>query len=180
MNKRFYEIVKKGWELKDIEQKATYIDEVFVGAFVSVMVDNNYSMLDINSDGNVHYFMFENLDTKERIKLTVVTVPNTVPEIETIGGRAYIVVSYGKEVDRMFNVFKGLKYEIMSSKLSNIGSITFDYDNYFLYVNCPLYILIDDYVDFRTLKINFEKLSNDFNIIISSLGEYLKARMEAE
>ncbi len=180
MNNRFYELVKNGWKINEMENKAEYIDEVFVGAIVSSLSDKDFILLDIMSDGNTHYFMFENLETKNRIKILAHSTTHTLPEIKTIGAKAYIVFSYGTPIKKSFSILGGLKYESLSKGLTTIGSISFDYDNYYLYVNCPMYLLINDYVGFDNLDINTEKLSNDLDAIFGSLIEYLKTRIEVE
>ncbi len=180
MNSRFYELVKKGWEINEMENKAGYIDEVFVGAMISVFSDRNYVLLDIMSDGNNHYFMFENLETKRRIKILAYSNTHSLPEIKTVGAKAYIIFSYGVPIKKTFSILGGIKYESLSKGLTTIGSISFDYDTYYLYVNCPLYLLINDYVEFDTLNIDIKKLSKDMGAIFNALNEYLKTRIEVE
>ena len=43
-----------------------------------------------------------------------------------------------------------------------------------------MYLLINDYVEFDTLDVNTEKLSDDLDAIFESLNEYLKTRIEVE
>ena len=70
MNNRFYELVKNGWSINEMENKAEYIDEIFVGAVISALSDKDFVLLDITSDGNNHYSIWlENLETKHKIKI---------------------------------------------------------------------------------------------------------------
>ncbi len=180
MNSRFYELVKKGWKINEMENRAEYIDEVFAGAVISTLSDKGFVLLDIMSDGNSHYFMLENLESKHRIKILTHSMTHSLPEIKTIGAKAYVVFSYGIPIKKTFNIINSFKYESLSRGLTTIGSISFDYDNYYLYVNCPMYLLINEYIEFDSLNINIEKLSNDLNAIYESLDEYLKTRIEVE
>jgi hypothetical protein len=180
MNNRFYELVKNGWNINEMENKAEYIDEIFVGAVISALSDKDFVLLDIMSDGNNHYFMLENLETRHRIKILAYSTTHTLPEIKTVGAKAYIIFSYGAPIKKSFSMIGGIRYESLSRGLTTIGSISFDYDNYYLYVNCPLYLLINDYVEFDTLDVDTAKLSNDLDAIFESLNEYLKTRIEVE
>ncbi|AAB99285.1 hypothetical protein MJ_1279 [Methanocaldococcus jannaschii DSM 2661] len=181
MDKRFIELIKKGWKLKNEENKATYIDEVFLGAIITTLTDNGYVLMDIASNGNFHYFMFEHLESWDRIKIVAEVLPHSLTDVKVIGARMFIEFSYGVMIKGIPPSLFGLGLKgYLSQMLSNIGSIRYEYDGYYTFVNCATYLLINDYIDFDTLTIDWEKLNNDINAIISSLAKYLEIHKKVE
>jgi hypothetical protein len=176
MEKRFIELIKKGWNLKTEENKAEYIDEVFLGAIITSLTDNDFVLMDIASDGNLHYFQFEHLENWDRVRITAEVLPHSLTDVKVIGARMYVEFSYGVMVKGVPPELLGFSLKgYLSQKLSNIGSITFHYENYYLFVNCATYLLINDYINFETLEIDWKKLNEDIAAIINSLFEYINA-----
>ncbi len=182
MNKRFLELIKKGWELQNEVDKTNYIDEVFIGGLTTNLVENNYILLNINNinTGNeeLYNLLFENVENNHRFSVGVIAKYHSLEEIKVIGNRMLVNFSYGIPVKKMSQIVKNT-YSIQLSKgLSNIGSISFNYDNYYLYVECLMYLLIDDYLDFDTLEMKNEKLTEDLKCIMETLKQYIDKRLE--
>ncbi|WP_423792700.1 hypothetical protein ACPB8Q_00420 [Methanocaldococcus indicus] len=169
--KDFLELVRESHKLVEEEEKANYLDEIFFGAIVTTLVDKGYILLNIYSDTNSHLFILEK--DREKFGVSIYTKNHSVVEAKTVGCRALIKFFYGIPVKGLSDIFSRMKKLSLSKGLEDIGTISYEYENYYLYVSTILYLDINKYIDFETLDINYEQLEKDISSIISALKTYL-------
>ncbi|ADG12911.1 conserved hypothetical protein [Methanocaldococcus infernus ME] len=165
------ELVKRSWELIEEEERIRYIDEAFLGSLITLLLDNNFVLIEIKTMNEYKSLTFEHLDSWLRVKLDIFPKEHSLAEFKTVGSRALLRLSVGAPSKLEKFLKFGVK-EILSSRLGSVGSIVYDYDNYYTYVGVTLYILINDYID-ENLNIDWEKLKN-FLKAIEELTAYLE------
>ncbi|WP_456472758.1 hypothetical protein [Methanocaldococcus sp.] len=165
-------LVDKSWKLLEEEEFSNRLDDIFLGAITTLLVDKNFVLIDIKTDGNFKSLIFEDLNSYFRVKIGFYIKNHSLVEFKTIGSKVLITFSVGvpSKIDKFFKFsFK----ELLSSKLSNIGAITYDYSNYYTYVNITLYLLLNDYIN-ENFGINWSKLEEDVLTVIKELSKYLE------
>ena len=138
------------------------------------------SLIDLTSDGMHHYLRFENLDDGTR---TIVRFTHLTPDLSTakvLGQRASVIVGYGEKVNNVATVYKALKAEYKSGFITGEapGTISVDGDmqSGYVYVQVPLFLCIDDYVQ-RDYAVDYSKLTDHMKATVHALRKYLRGRM---
>jgi hypothetical protein len=175
----FAGLVKKSWKHFDQSLFAGKVDEVLLGALITVMVERGSALIDLTSDGQNHYARFERLADKSRVffRLTHLT-PNPVAA-KVQGHLVSVVVGYGEFIDSFATVWSAIKAEYRSGLIQTPepGTITVDADmnTRYVFVQVDLYWNAGDYVN-DAWRIDYEKLGADMDSVVHVLRKYLRGR----
>jgi len=175
----FGTLVKASWRHYNQSVFASRVDEVFLGAVITVTVERGAALIDLNSDGQNHYARFERLADKSR---TVVRVTHLTPGVvasRVQGHLVSIVMGYGEMVESFATVWSALKAEYRSGLIASPepGTITVDgdMDTRYIYVQVDLIWNAGDYVG-ESWSIDYEKLGKDLDATQHVLRKYLRGR----
>ena len=175
----FEQLIADSWKLSEEEHAATYMDEVFIGAVVSTMLESEHALFDISSDGNYHTMLFENLNTQDRIIFQIRHATKTLAESKTLGHRMNLTCGYGMRVKKIGHLISSSWRESLSDALGDIGSIMYDMQGSYLFASVPLYIKADDYLDTQTLQPDFEKMNDHLLAITTKLRQFVEVNVGA-
>lgn len=176
---RFAGLVQQSWRLYNQSVFARHIDEVFLGALITVMVERGSALIDLTSNGQHHYARFERLGEKSRSYFRVTHLTPGVVDSKVQGHLVSIVVGYGEMVESFGTVWTALKAEYRSGLLASPepGTITVDgdMDTRYIYVQVDLIWNAGDYVG-ADWSIDYEKLGADMDATLHVLRRYLRGR----
>lgn len=174
----FAGLVKKSWAHFNQSLFAQRVDEVLLGAIITVMVERGSALIDITSDGTNHYVRFERLADRSRVyfRLNHLT-PNPVAA-KVQGHLVSIVVGYGEFIDNFSVIWSAIKAEYRSGLIQTAepGTITVDGDmeTRYAYVQVDLYWNAGDYI--QDWRVDHEKLGADMDAVVHVLRKYLRGR----
>lgn len=178
--KTFVDLVKYSWQKYNETFYNQKIDDVLLGAVVANMVEDGFSLIDLNSDGVNHHLRFENLATRERLvfKLRHLSEDLTVAKVQ--GHLGDVTVGYGQRTDDIATVWSTFKSEMKSMFMQTAepGIITFDADltGGYIYAQIGLILDLDRYVA-RDLAVNLQLFDEHMEAVIHSLKKYLRGRL---
>lgn len=175
----FGELVQRSWDMVTEREFAGHVDEVFLGAVITATLDNGFSLIDLNSDGDHHYLRFENLDDNTRTIFRLRHLTGDIVTSKVLGQQASVVIGYGEKSENISNVISALKAEFKSGFIFNPepGTITVDGDltSGYVYAQVDLYLNINDYIsdDYKT---DYGKLNEHVGATQHALRKYLRGR----
>lgn len=179
----FGALVTSSWRHYDQSVFAGRVDEVFLGAVITVMVERGSALIDLQSDGQNHYARFERLGDKSR---TIVRVTHLTPGVvasRVQGHLVSIVVGYGEMVESFATVWSALKAEYRSGLIASPepGTITVDgdMDTRYIYVQVDLIWNAGDYVG-EGWSVDYERLGKDLDATQHVLRKYLRGRFRPQ
>ncbi|MDO9280503.1 MAG: DUF4339 domain-containing protein [Pseudomonadota bacterium] len=175
----FAGLVKKSWKHFDQSLFAGKVDEVLLGALITVMVERGSAMIDLTSDGQNHYARFERLADKSRVFFRLTHLTPNVVAAKVQGHLVSVVVGYGEFIDSFATVWSAIKAEYRSDLIQTPepGTITVDADmnTRYVFVQVDLYWNAGDYVN-DAWRIDYEKLGADMDAVVHVLRKYLRGR----
>ncbi len=183
MDAIFVEQVKRSWERHKAKLRATEVDEVLVGGVITGVLDNGFSLIDLNSDGANHYLRFEEISTGHRVIFQLRHLAESLITASVIGHEAMVTVGYGERVKDFAQIRKGLKQELKGGYIAQAdpGIITVDADisSQYIYVTVDLIWDIDDFLDPNDpYKVLAPILSRNLGASIHALRKYLRGRFQ--
>lgn len=176
----FGELVKESWAYYKEHEQAGHVDEVLVGAIITVALDHGYSLIDLNSDGSHHYLRFENIGgDHSRMVFQLTHLTPGLAAARVLGQRMSVIVGYGEKMADFGRIWQALKAEFKSGYVQNPepGTITVDGDvaSGYVYVQVDLYLDIKHYIGER-YAIDYKRLARDMNATVNALRKYLRGR----
>lgn len=174
----FASLVKKSWAHYNQSLFAGRVDEILLGAIITVMVERGSALIDVNSDGTNHYVRFERLGDKSRTYFRVNHMTPNPVAAKVQGHLVSVIVGYGEFIDNFSVIWNAIKAEYRSGLIQTAepGTITVDGDmeTRYAYVQVDLYWNAGDYVD--NWRVDYDKLGNDMDAVIHVLRKYLRGR----
>jgi len=179
MEATFGALVKKSWAHFNHSVFAGKVDEVLLGALITLMVERGSVLIDVTSDGQNHYVRFERLGDKSRVYFRVTHLTPNVVAAKVQGHLVSIVAGYGEFVDSFATIWGALKAEYRSGLIQTAepGTITVDgdMDTRYVYVQVDMYWNAGDYVG-EDWRVQYDKLGVDVDATLHVLKKYLRGR----
>jgi hypothetical protein len=175
----FAALVKKSWKHYNQSIFAGRIDEVLLGALITVMVERGAALIDITSNGQQHFARFERLSDKSRVyfRLSHLTPDPVAAKVQ--GHLVSVIVGYGEFIDSFATIWNAVKAEYRSGLIQTAepGTITVDGDmeTRYVYVQVDLFWNAGDYVN-DGWKIDYTALGADMDAALHVLRKYLRGR----
>ncbi len=180
LDKIFVGLVKESWTHYNETVQNTKMDDLLVGAVIAAMVEQGYSLIDLNSDGVSHYLRFEVLQTKQRLIFQLQNLSEDLVSAKVLGRRARIVIGYGERVNNLSTIWSAFKAEMKSGFLDQQepGVITCDADMTagYIYVQVPLILSLEQYFG-QNYQVNYQVLQSHIGATVNSLAKYLRGRL---
>ena len=172
-------LVQASWAWYNSQRFSTHVDEVFLGAVITTILDQGYALIDLSSDGTHHYTRFQNLKDNTRIMVRVTHLTQDPVRAKVLGNRASVIIGYGERSDDFGRIMQALKAEVKSGYIQTAepGTITVDGDlpSGYVYVSVDLYLNIDDYVA-PSYAIDYTRLKEHLDVTLHALRKYLRGR----
>src|SRR5690606_760896 len=108
----FGQLVHRSWERYNEQLRTREIDDLLVGAVITAGVAQDYSLIDLTSDGNSHYLRFQHRQNKHRLMFQLAHQTGTVTAAKTLGQYAAVTIAYGEYVQDARTVWQALKTEV--------------------------------------------------------------------
>lgn len=177
----FVEQVKASWKRHRMRELSTEVDEVLVGGVITGVLDNGYSLIDLNSDGTNHYLRFENIQNGDRVIFQLQHLAESLLTSEVLGHQANVTIGFGARVRDFAATWKAVRQEMKGGYITSAdpGIITIDGDmtSQYIYVTVGLIWDIDDYLDADDpYKVLYPKLGRDIGGTLHALRKYLRGR----
>jgi hypothetical protein len=178
----FVDLVKNSWQRHRRRQLSTEVDEVLVGGVITGVLDNGYSLIDLNSDGQSHYARFEDINTGNRVIFELQHLAEDLITSKVIGHEANVTIGYGTRVRDFNATWKALRQEMKGGYIAKAdpGIITIDADmaSQYIYVMVGLIWDIEDYLSpDDPYNVLYPKLGKDIGATLHSLRKYLSGRL---
>lgn len=175
----FGKLVQASWSYYNAHKFASHVDEVFLGAIITSVLDTGYALIDLTSDGTHHYVRFQNLKNNARIMVRLTHLTGDLTKAKVQGHRASVVIGYGERMDDFARIFQALKAEVKSGYIQSPepGTITVDGDmsSGYVYVSVDLFLCVDDYVQ-PSYMIKYDVLKDHLDSTVHALRKYLRGR----
>lgn len=182
LDQRFGELIRKSWRHYDAQLFATRVDEVLLGALITVALDEGHVLIDLNSDGNAHFARFERISDQSRMFFRLHHLARDLGTARVVGHLVSVIVGYGERVASFQKVWQAIQAEYKSGLIQSAepGTITVDGDMHssYVYVQVDLYWDAGDYVA-ETYVVNEARLRDDVTATVHALQKYLKGRFGA-
>lgn len=177
----FIDQVKASWTRHRMRQLSTEVDEVLVGGVITGVLDNGYSLIDLNSDGTNHYLRFEDIETGNRVIFQLEHLAESLLTSKVLGHQANVTIGYGTRVKDFAATFKAVRQEMRGGYITQAdpGIITIDGDmtSQYIYVMVGLIWDINEYLnDDDPYKVLYPKLGQDIGATLHALRKYLHGR----
>lgn len=179
LERAFAGLVKKSWAHYNHATFASTVDEVLIGALITVMVERGSALIDLHSDGTHHFTRFERLEDKSRtfFRLHHLTPDPVAARVQ--GHLISIIVGYGEFIDSFASIWGAVKAEFRSGLIQTPepGTITVDgdMDTRYVYVQVDLYWDAGDYVG-EDWRVDYARLGADMDAALHVLKKYLRGR----
>lgn len=181
LERAFTGLVKKSWAHYNQSLFSQRVDEVLLGAIVTVMVERGSALIDLTSDGTHHFARFERLADKSRVYFRVHHLTPDPVAAKVQGHLVSVVVGYGEFIDNFSVIWNAIKAEYRSGLIQTAepGTITVDGDmeTRYAHVQVDLYWDAGDYV--HDWKVDYGKLGADMDAVLHVLRKYLRGRFRA-
>jgi hypothetical protein len=177
----FAGLVEGSWHYHHLVENTLRVDDLLVGALITVMLDAGHVLIDLTSDGTNHFLRFEDLEDRSRVTMALTHLTRDVTMAKAVGQRASLVVGYGEPIKSFGRVLDAMRQEAKSGYLGQAepGIVTFDADSesQYLYAQVDLYLAIDEYVDER-FTVDYAKLGTHVGATVHALRKFLRGRAE--
>ncbi len=182
---RFIKLVEESWHRFDDIERNSWIDDVFVGAAITAHLDGGMYLLNAESDGKKHYFVFADKDRNRN----VVEVDHRRGEdylfSRTVGHLTGVTLAVGRAYPDLKKLLKAAKSEFQSDMAGegriagykDPGVMKVDREGSIAMCETTLLLDIKDYVDIDTFQVDREKLWTHFQATYQSLEKYLAGIM---
>jgi hypothetical protein len=177
----FAELVEQSWHYHHLVDNTLRMDDLLVGALITVTLDAGHVLIDLTSDGSHHFLRFEDLEDRARVTMALTHLTRDVTMAKAVGQRASLVVGYGEPMKSFARVMDAIRKETKSGYLGSAdpGIVTFDADSesQYVYAQIDLFLDIDAYVS-DELEISYELLAGHVDATIHALRKFLRGRTE--
>jgi len=177
----FAGLVQESWRYHNLVDNTLRIDDLLVGALITVTLDAGHVLIDLTSDGTNHFLRFEELDERARVTMALTHLTRDVTMAKAVGQRASLVVGYGEPMKSFGRVMDAIRKETKSGYLGRAdpGIVTFDADSesQYVYAQIDLYLDVDAYVSDQ-LDIDYALLAGHVSATTHALRKFLRGRTE--
>ncbi|MFZ1541796.1 MAG: hypothetical protein WAT32_00710, partial [Candidatus Microthrix parvicella] len=192
----FMELVSRSSDLYKESERATSMDEVFLGGVIAAFGANGFLLIDIFTGGslrssgsasapqvstpiNRHELRFEHPPSGARVALIVDHLTPDVGSAKVLGQRARLQLGYGERIPNFGQVGRALRQEMASTFVVSPepGRVTFDADlsSGFVYCQTDLLWELDRYVD-DSMDVDAELLHKHLAAIVHTMRKFLRLR----
>jgi hypothetical protein len=174
----FEVLLQQTWDWDEEWRFSTQVDEVFLGALITGTLNNDYSLMEISSDGSHHHLRFEHIDTGSRLVYRVSYLTDTLPVAKVLGHRVSVVFGYGENLpnpvrDLALDGASRFGLEDMPSPGTLV--IAADEGSDYSYAKVELTLNISTYVN-KDYSVDTMVLGQDVRTTIGALKAYLCQR----
>ncbi|MBP7877901.1 hypothetical protein [Candidatus Neomicrothrix sp.] len=193
----FMDLVSRSSDLYKESERATSMDEVFLGGVIAAFGANGFLLIDIFTGGslrssgsasaapqvstpiNRHELRFEHPPSGARVALIVDHLTPDVGSAKVLGQRARLQLGYGERIPNFGQVGRALRQEMASTFVVSPepGRVTFDADlsSGFVYCQTDLLWELDRYVD-DSMDVDAELLHKHLAAIVHTMRKFLRLR----
>ena len=193
----FMGLVSRSYELYKETERATSVDEAFLGGVIAAFGDSGYVLIDIFTGGarsefrhrvgqrrttlpaSSHQLRFEDPNSGARVALRLDHLTPDVGSAKLLGQQARIEVGYGERIPNFGQVGRALRQEVASNFIVSTepGRVSFDADLSSGFVYCEVDLLweLDRYVD-EALDIDADLLKLHLASMVHTLRKFLRLR----
>lgn len=176
----FTELLEATWDYQEAHEFAGCVDEVFLGAIMTSVLDAGRLLIDLSSDGTHHFLRFEHPEDNSRVLLRLTHLTGNLTTSRVQGHMASVVVGYGERVSGFGDIWARLSSEPRSGLVprEQPGALVADGDvaSQYVYVQVRLYLRIDDYVA-ADWSIDHDRLRDHLSACVRSLRAHLYGRL---
>lgn len=174
-------LVKKSWAHHNQSIFSARVDEVLLGALITVMVERGAALIDLTSDGQHHFARFERLSDKSRVYFRLAHLTPNPVAAKVQGHLVSVIAGYGEFIDSFATIWKAVKAEYRSGLIQTPepGTITVDgeMETRYVYVQVDLVWNAGEYVN-DAWRIDYTALGNDMDATLHVLRKYLRGRFQ--
>lgn len=186
LEQRFIGLVEDSWRRFDEVERATWVDDAFVGHVIKAHLDHGRFLLDLTSDGTAHYLVFS---SKDRVR-NVVRLDHSRAEdfsfAKAVGHLTTVTLGYSKAFPDISKILSAVRSELKSGLAGtgriegyeDPGVIKVDAEGTFATAATALLLDLKDHVDLETLGCDTARLWEDFSAVYQSLEKYLEGIMQ--
>ena len=191
----FMALVERSSEIYEETERATSMDEVFLGGVIAALGDSGFVLIDVVTGGSLrstpssagqvvvpphrHELRFEEPASGARVALVVEYLTPDAGSAKLLGQRARIQLGYGEQVPDFGQVGRALRQEMASTFVVSPepGRVTFDADLSSEYVYCQVDLLLelDRYVD-DSINVDADLLRKHVAATVHTLRKFLQLR----
>ena len=177
----FAELVQESWDYHHHVENTLRVDDLLVGALITVTLDAGHVLIDLTSDGTNHFLRFEDLEDRSRVTMALTHLTRDVTMAKAVGQRASLVVGYGEPIKSFGRVMDAIRKETKSGYLGRAepGIVSFDADteSQYVYAQVDLYLDVDVYVS-DDLDVDYTLLASHVSATIHALRKFLRGRTD--
>jgi len=177
----FAGLVQESWRYHNLVENTLRVDDLLVGALITVTLDDGNVLIDLTSDGTNHFLRFEDPDGRARVTMALTHLTRDVTMAKAVGQRASLVVGYGEPIKSFGRVMDAIRKETKSGYVGRTepGIVTFDADgeSQYVYAQVALYLDADVYVG-EDLDVDYALLASHVGATIHALRKFLRGRTE--
>lgn len=179
----FAGLVQESWHYHHLVENTLRVDDLLVGALITVTLDAGNVLIDLTSDGTNHFLRFEDPEDRARVTMALTHLTRDVTMAKAVGQRASLVVGYGEPMKSFGRVMDALRKETKSGYVTTAepGVVTFDADSesQYVYAQISLYLDVDQYVG-EELEVEYALLAGHVTATIHALRKFLRGRTEED
>jgi len=179
----FAGLVHKSWHYHHLVENTLRVDDLLVGALITVTLDAGNVLIDLTSDGTNHFLRFEEPEQRARVTMALTHLTRDVTMAKAVGQRASLVVGYGEPMKSFGRIMDALRKETKSGYVGRAepGIVTFDADSesQYVYAQISLYLDVDQYVG-EDLDVEYALLAGHVTATIHALRKFLRGRTEED
>jgi hypothetical protein len=199
--KLYTTLVQRSWRHFHQRYLNQKLDDVVVGAVIAAAVNQNFQLIDLQSDGTNHYLRFEELETPSRVLFRLRHLSDDFVDAQVQGHLADVIIGYGEPTHDLEELWKELRVDTLQAvlRVQEPGVILFEADlvGKYLYAQVPLLLELDRYLvnagpapehpdeemtptrysSDEGLRVNLPRLVEHVDAVVHSLKIYLQGRI---
>ncbi len=175
----FSTLMDATFDHRDAHEFSSCIDEVILGAIITVALDAGRNLTDISSDGTHHFLRFVDPCDASHVVLRLSHLTGNLTASRVQGHMASMVIGYGERMDRFAEIWAALGEHKPSGHVppDAPGALFIDGDvaSQYVYARVRLFLRIDDYVE-RDWSIDYDRLRDHIGACVRALRIHLHGR----
>lgn len=181
----FIRLVEESWERFDEVERTNWVDDAFIGNVIAAHVANGRFLLDITSDGVIHYMLFSSKDRTRYVVRLDHTRAEDFAFARSVGHLTTVTLGYSRAFPDVSKLMTAVKSELKSNMAGagriegyeDPGVIKLNHEGTTATAETSLMLELGDYIDPRTLRCDRDKLWTHFGAVYQSLQKYLEGIM---
>jgi hypothetical protein len=186
LEEHFIRLVRESWGRYGAIERATWLDDAFIGGLIASHLDGGLFLLDLASDGVSHSLMFSDSERRRYITRLNHGRAEDFAFAKNVGHLASVEVGFSAAYPDISKIWTAVKSEVKSG-LTGDGRIegypdpgVMRIDATGTFATCQTALLVDlkDYVAVDTLACDHEKIWIHWSAAYASLRKYLEGIMK--